>query len=78
MICVKKTYAPSKLKGKVNGEEAMMNEEMTDTMPASTDGVAEHWSSVESLTPLGEQLIQIPVSHCNMIKVKFISVEPTK
>lgn len=56
-------YASGKSKGKVNGgEEVMMSEEMTDT--AQTDGASEQWSSVESLTPLGEQLIQIPVSHC--------------
>ncbi len=61
MICVKRTYAPSKSKGKQSDEDVAMGEEMKETTPAQNEGGSEQWSSVESLKPLGEQLIQIPV-----------------
>ncbi len=63
MICVKRTYAPSKSKGKQNDEHVAMGEEMTEMAPAQNEGGSEQWSSVESLNPLGKQLIQIPVSY---------------
>ena len=38
-----------------------MSEEMTDVVPTQDEENSSLWSSIESLAPLGEQLIQTPV-----------------
>ena len=65
-ICVKRLYTSRKGKSKMNGEDVAMSEDRPSTKvnesQVTTEGSVDQWSPVESLTPLGERLLQLPVS----------------
>ena len=50
----------------MNGEDVAMSEERPSTnvneSQVTTEGPVDQWSPIESLTPLGERLLQLPVS----------------
>lgn len=62
-MCIKRTYTPSKTKSKLNDDVIMEEEMMGDPLTGGqVESSNDPWSSVESLTPLAEQLLQIPVT----------------